>query len=178
MPVHGQLSKNVVQHPPWGIIALFADGATARVRGLLKQPGPGRETQRLLCLPLGSQRFPTGTQQTHFVSDPGAWLPAHPPPRGARGGMLGGLRKDGALPPALPQPALLRHRRGPRTTWRRGRAPRKEEDLSPGRTRFVCVISVSPRRKLLISCPVTAEEIEVQRRGLFAQVGSFHERWD
>lgn len=153
MPVRRQLSKNMVQHSPWGIIALFADGATARVRGLLKQPGPGRETQCLLCRPLHSQHFPTGTQQTHFISDQGAWLPAHPPPRGARGGILGDLRKDRALPPALPQPALLSHRRGLCTTWRWGRAPGKEEDLSPGCTlcvHYLCqpkkeAINIMPR---------------------------------
>lgn len=101
--VQRQLSKNVVQHPLQGrspclqMEQLWGVG----VGGLLKQPGDSRPSSAVLC-------FPTGPKQTCFLSDQPESLAPLPPPT-QRDQMCDpqGPQEDRALPPALPQPALL-----------------------------------------------------------------------
>lgn len=144
--------------PPWGIIILV--GRWSNCRGLAQAALDTAEGCNGCCSFLPSFSISQQAHNRRIASasrEPGSL----PPPREARC-VIPEDNQEGPSP-VLPQPALLSHLQSIYAAWRWGRAPRKEDDLSQGRM-LCAVISISLRRKLLISCPLTVEEIEIQRR--------------
>ena len=91
MRYRGRFLRTWCNSAPWGIVAPFADGATAGVgvgvaqaawtRWQWRGIGGSWEQLPLPRLPLQARHCPTDPGQTHFVSDQGAWLLAPPLPR-------------------------------------------------------------------------------------------------